>query len=247
MVVTLSILVTRIATVALTYTGLSRESAKFQARSAFTGVGFTTHESEKVVNHPIRRRILLMLMLLGNAGVITAVSSLIISFVNTSQSNALYWKIFLLVTGVLLLWLLANSKIVDRHLSQLISIFLNRYTRLNVQDYAKLLHLAGDYQVIELYVKQGDWLVGRMLGELKLPDEGVIVLGVNRPNGDYLGIPDGSTELRHGDILIVYGHADRIDSIDRRHSGVSGNIEHRQKVEATERVKRQEKQQDEKR
>ncbi|WP_419175988.1 hypothetical protein [Desulfosediminicola sp.] len=46
-----SILVTRIATVALTHTGLSRESARFQARSAFTGVGFTTNESEKVANH----------------------------------------------------------------------------------------------------------------------------------------------------------------------------------------------------
>lgn len=64
-VLTLSILVTRIATVALAHTGLSRESAKFQARSAFTGVGFTTNESEKVVNHPIRRRILLLRMLLG--------------------------------------------------------------------------------------------------------------------------------------------------------------------------------------
>ena len=63
-VLTLSILVTRIATVALTYTGLSRESARFQARSAFTGVGFTTNESEKVVNHPLRRKILMLLMLL---------------------------------------------------------------------------------------------------------------------------------------------------------------------------------------
>lgn len=43
-----SILITRVATVALTHTGLSRESAKFQACSAFTGVGFTTSESEKV-------------------------------------------------------------------------------------------------------------------------------------------------------------------------------------------------------
>ena len=42
LVMTLSILLTRVATVALTHTGLSRESAKFQARSAFTGVGFTT-------------------------------------------------------------------------------------------------------------------------------------------------------------------------------------------------------------
>ena len=97
-VLTLSILVTRIATVALTHTGLSRESAKFQARSAFTGVGFTTNESEKVVNHPLRRRILLALMLLGNAGVVTAVSSLILSFVNLNQSGTMLWRVVLLVT-----------------------------------------------------------------------------------------------------------------------------------------------------
>lgn len=43
-VVTLSILVTRVASKALMHTGLSRESARFQARSAFTGAGFTTSD-----------------------------------------------------------------------------------------------------------------------------------------------------------------------------------------------------------
>ena len=41
-----SLLVTRVATVALAATGLSQEAARFQARSAFSGVGFTTMESE---------------------------------------------------------------------------------------------------------------------------------------------------------------------------------------------------------
>ena len=77
--VTIAIIVTRIPTVAITHTELFRESAKFQARSVFTGVGFTTSESERVVNRPVRRRILLLLMLLCKAGIVTAVSSLIIS------------------------------------------------------------------------------------------------------------------------------------------------------------------------
>jgi len=49
LIVTLSVLVTRTAAVALTHTGLTRETARFQARSAFTGAGFTTMESEQVV------------------------------------------------------------------------------------------------------------------------------------------------------------------------------------------------------
>jgi hypothetical protein len=51
-----STLITCIASLALMHTGLSRDAARFQARSVFTGVGFTTNESEKVVNHPLRKQ-----------------------------------------------------------------------------------------------------------------------------------------------------------------------------------------------
>lgn len=243
-VLTLSILVTRIATVTLTFTGLSRESAKFQARSAFTGVGFTTSESEKAVNHPIRRRILLLLMLLGNAGVITAVSSLIISFVNTRESDSMLWNVVFLVTGIVSLWSLANSKWVDRRLSELIAKFLKRYTRLNVQDYANLLHLAGEYQITELHVEYSDWIANKALAKLKLREEGVVVLGITRENGDFIGVPDGETEIRPGDILITYGRAQNVAEIDQRRAGTKGNREHRQKVEEQERKKREEKNRD---
>ncbi|MEE4242909.1 MAG: TrkA C-terminal domain-containing protein [Desulfopila sp.] len=244
-VLTLSILVTRIATVALTYTGLSRESAKFQARSAFTGVGFTTNESEKAVNHPIRRRILLLLMLLGNAGVITAVSSLIISFVNTKESGSLLWNVVLLVTGIITLWSLANSKWVDRHLSNLIAKFLKKNTRLNVQDYANLLHLAGEYQISELHVQHSDWIANQTLAALKLREEGVVVLGITRENGDYVGVPDGRTKIQPGDILISYGRAKAVAEIDERKVGSKGNREHKKKVEEQVRKKNKEKEKDE--
>jgi Trk-type K+ transport system membrane component len=77
-VITLSILVTRVATVALTHNGLSKEVSRFQARSAFSGVGYTTREAEQLVNHPVRHRLLLLLMLMGNAGIVTAASRLIL-------------------------------------------------------------------------------------------------------------------------------------------------------------------------
>ncbi len=243
-VLTLSILVTRIATVALTYTGLSRESAKFQARSAFTGVGFTTDESEKAVNHPIRRRILMLLMLLGNAGIITAVSTLIISFVNTRESGSMAFNIILLITGIVILWSLASSSWVDRHLSIVISKFLKKFTRINVQDYAKLLHLAGEYLITELHVDGDDWLAGKHLNQARLAAEGIMVLGINRQDGDYMGVPDGETRIRAGDTLIVYGRAQSVAELDQRRMGARGNLEHWRKVEDQERIQREEKQQD---
>lgn len=241
-VLALSILVTRIATVALTHTGLSRESAKFQARSAFTGVGFTTNESEKVVNHPIRRRILLLLMLLGNAGVVTAVSSLILSFVDLNTSGqTMLWRVVWLVTGLVTLWSLATSQWMDRHLSNLVSKALKRYTNLKIQDFARLLHLSGDYQVTELQVRSDDWLAGRTLADLGLRQEGIMVLGITRNNGDYLGAPDGETEVMADDVMILYGRAGVMKDLDERKRGFSGNMAHQQRMLDQKKIERQEK------
>ena len=56
LILAISLVTTRVAALVLERTGLSREIARFQARSAFTGVGFTTAEAESVVGHPVRRR-----------------------------------------------------------------------------------------------------------------------------------------------------------------------------------------------
>jgi len=224
-VLTLSILVTRIATVALTHTGLSREVARFQARSAFTGVGFTTGESENLVNHPVRRKILLVLMLLGNVGIVTAMSSLILGFIR-SNSEGFALRIVLLATGLAVLWGLGTSQWVDQRLSRLISWALNRYTHLEAKDYASLLHLAGDYRVTDLLVEPDDWLANRTLAEIKLRDEGIAVLGIKRKSGKYLGTPGGPTKIMANDTLVLYGRASALQNLDQRRAGASGDLEH---------------------
>ncbi|EGV30815.1 TrkA-C domain protein [Thiorhodococcus drewsii AZ1] len=221
LVVTLSILVTRIAAIALRHTGLARQSARFQARSAFSGAGFTTAESEQVVNHPVRRRIVLTLMLLGNAGIVTAVSSLMLAFVGggNAEGMALWIKVVLLVTGLVLLWAFASSQWVDRLLSRIVDRALSRFTRLDVSDYEGLLHLAGDYKIVELAVEDGSWLDGQPLRALRPAEEGVMVLGIAKPNGEWLGTPGGDTVARSGDRLIVYGRTEAIRELEERRAG----------------------------
>lgn len=239
-VLTLSILVTRIAAVALTHTGLTRDTARFQARSAFTGVGFTTSESEKLVNHPVRRKILQILMLVGNAGIITAVSSLILSFIDGGDTIRLVWRVVFIVAGAVLLLSLASSKWVDRHLSNLISKALNRYTSLDVKDYAGMLRLAGEYQVTEMQVNPDAWLAEKTLQEAQLTDEGIIVLGVNRKDGTYIGAPKADTVLRPNDSLIIYGRSAAIAKLDQRGPGTEGDRDHFQSVAEQEEIQAQE-------
>jgi hypothetical protein len=232
-VLVISILVVRIATVALTLTGLSQHLARFQARSAFTGAGFTTAESEKVVQHPVRRRIIMLLMLLGNAGIVTAITSLIISFAGTDESSGGFSamaRLLILFVGLAALWMVAHSSWVDRHMSRLIAEALKRWTDLEVRDYAGLLHLTGGYVVAELTVEHDDWLTGRSLQNLKLADEGVLVLGVERADGTYIGAPRGQTVLNVDDRALLYGHQDALSNLDERRRGALGNWEHHKAV-----------------
>lgn len=91
-VVTISLLVTRIATVALVFTGVSKELARFQARSAFTGCGYSSNENEAMMQHPVRRRIVMILMFAGNVGFVTIIASGITGFVaiEKPESGAIF-------------------------------------------------------------------------------------------------------------------------------------------------------------
>jgi K+/H+ antiporter YhaU regulatory subunit KhtT len=223
-VLLVSLLITRVATLALSMTGMSKESARFQARSALSGVGFTTQEAEQVVRHPVRRRIALVLMMFGSAGVVTAVASLILSFGSGAGSGRLQ-RAGLLLAGLVALWLLSRSRHFDRALGFVIAPLLQR-VGIAERDYATLLALEGDYAVHELEVEEDDWIAGRSLADLKLRDEGVVVLGIHRRGEEYLGVPHGDAVPRPGDIVIVYGRTDRIEDLDRRRRGGAGDRAH---------------------
>ena len=154
-IVTLALLVTRIAAVALTATGLSEESARFQSRSAFTGVGYTTTEAENVVNHPVRRRIVMLLMMVGNVGIVTAVASLLMSFTGAAGPGTWFPRLTTLLGGLAILYLAIRIPVVDRGIHRFIEFVLERFSSLHPRDYARLVSLPGDYGVTELQIQPG--------------------------------------------------------------------------------------------
>jgi hypothetical protein len=212
-IVLISLLVTRVATVILVSTGMSHEAARFQAWSALSGAGFTTSESEAVVGHPFRRRVIAMLMLLGSAGLVGGVGSLALSFSGASGGQRLE-RVVVLAVGLAVLLLIARSQWVDRRLTALIGYVL-RTRGIAARDYVTLLDLDGQHTVVELEVQPGDWLADRTLAEARLRDEGVIVLGIRR-DGDFIGTPRGNQLMRAGDTLVLYGAAARLRELDDR-------------------------------
>jgi TrkA-C domain len=232
-VVSIGLAVIRIATTALVMTGMASESARFQARSAFLGVGFTTAEAESIVGHPVRRRIAMWLMWIGNAGVVTVLGSLVISFSGEGSTLA---RLATIIGGLVVLTLITRSRLVEKPLERLIQRSLHRFARLDVRDYAGLLHVKGGWTIDELKVEAGDWIAGQTLGALDLRDEGLLVLGIDRAGGDYLGTPRGRDVVQAGDTLVLYGRRQRIVELDDRRRGDAGERAHLDAVREQEQI-----------
>ncbi len=238
-IITTSIIVVRIGSVALVMTGLSKDLAVFQAQSAFSGVGFTTRESESVVRHPTRRRIIRLLMLMGNAGFTSAIAGLVLTFYGGSRED-LALRLGLVVLGLAVLWLISTSRLMDRFLTRVIRAALTRWTRLEVRDYARLLELDRGYAVAEIEVGPEDWLCNHRLSEVNLTQEGVLVLGVRRAKGNYVGAPYGQTEIMLKDVLTCYGPEKILRELPHRLAGPKGDQEHAAAVHDQEQIRAKE-------
>ena len=111
-------------------------------------------------------------------------------------------------------------------------------------NYVAILQLQGGYAVSELVVEKHDWLANKTLIDLRLPHEGVLILGIQRPGEAYRGAPTGDTEILPDDTLIVYGPVDRIGEIDQRRRGFQGDQAHLEASMTHEAVKREEAEED---
>ncbi len=223
-----STVVTKTASAWLMATGLSARNARFHARSAFTGVGFTTSEAEVVVNHPVRRRVITTLMLIGNLGVGAVVAGLVVSY-NGADGGDTAQRTALLIVGGLAIVAVARSTRIDNALVALTRRILEVGHGGSSPDRSTLVSIGGHHDVVELGVNTGDWMCGRSLDELRLKDEGVVVLGIER-DGLFVSEIDKETVVGAGDVVVVFGPRPVIEELDDRRAGVGGELAHVDRV-----------------
>jgi hypothetical protein len=108
---------------------VSTEVAHFQARRAWTGVGFATSESEHIISHPMRRRIALALILAGNAGLVTIIAIMVVGFAGEGDTSGVLARVGTLVGGPVVILLATRSRMMDTLPSRLIPAALRRFTR----------------------------------------------------------------------------------------------------------------------
>jgi lipid-A-disaccharide synthase-like uncharacterized protein len=192
--------------VALRLTGMSVDVARFQARSAFTGAGFTTSESESVVNHPVRRRVIGLLMLLGNVGLVTVMATFIVSFLATENSmDAMSAQLFWLLGAIALLWFIALNSFADRVMCGAIGWLLHRTTSLGQQGPTELLQVTSGYSVTEHAVLSENGLQDSTVSDLHSGQWRFLILGIRHGDGSYSSTPVLSASLVAGDSVVLYG------------------------------------------
>jgi TrkA family protein len=220
-IVAIALLIVRIGATALMMTGLSRDVAEFQAISCFFGVGFTTNEAEMIVGHPTRRRIAQHLIISGNIGLTGALGTVIMTLtkdepewindrIPDALENSFFLKLGLILIAILIIGGIFRLKIVKRILERLIQASLKKFHNVRAIDYETVLRSSDGYAVIQFEIECGHPMIGRTLAGVMLGSKGVLVLGIKRAIGEYIGAPHATTEILEKDVLTVYGQEDAI-------------------------------------
>jgi len=190
-------------------TGLEYSKARFQVISILTHTGFTTRESELIVQHPLRRRLASILMIISYIIQVALISVLIDMFMKRT-SEALN---VLVILGVVLVFIIfaTRNKYISGKIDRLIERMLLKriMKRIKRRPVDKVLKISPEYGIYDIIIDDKSPLRGVSLKEAQLPSHYIHVLKIDR-GAAVIDFPDASVVIQQGDRLIVYG---RIESI----------------------------------
>ncbi len=124
---TVTTTIVRIAGLVLEHSGIPRHVARLQAVSALTGAGFTTSESELLLQTPERRHVLVALMVTGSIGLGSLIATVVVGAFGVSTSmTGLLGQFGAVVAALVYLRYVLLTPWADRLICSLASRWLSR-------------------------------------------------------------------------------------------------------------------------
>lgn len=203
----LFLLIVEIITVLFKLTGLSEDKSRFQVISLLTGAGFTTREAELVTQHPTRRKLAQILMVLGYVGFLTGISFLVDIVKHSISIKSLSILIIFFVS----IWIILRERVFIQFLDKFIEkIILKNYCRhKSPNKMYKLITRAKGYGVYNLLIDENSGLVGVSLKDSNLKPHNIIILNIDKGN-QFIGFPKRDYILEKDDNILLYGKVDEI-------------------------------------
>lgn len=210
LIFSLIFLVVEVATVMLKLTGLDKDTARFQAISILTAIGYTTSESELVAKHPVRRKIAMFLMILGPI-TLAFIISIIVRLLSSGFNGT---RDFLFaVTALLVLYMLFRNPIIVSLFDRLLEKQLAKRPSLRKRTVEEIMHLDDHFTIAEVELANPRVpFIDKSLKETRLRDRGILVLSIRR-KGNVIHAPRGVNDLRLEDKLLVYGRSEDISQL----------------------------------
>ena len=212
--IVVSFIIVRIGGFALQLTGIEPDVARFQALSAFTGTGFTTREAERVVGHKVRRRIVTVLIILGNAGLVTIIATLVASFTQVSGYMWFFIRLAIIIGGIFLFYrLIMRVKMGQRILDWLQRPIIERIFG-EAPAVEEIFSVGKDWAISLVMVKGSSNSVGLSVAEITA-ERDMELLAIDRA-GAHLARPGAGETVAAGDRLLVYASREAVKGVLRQ-------------------------------
>ena len=202
--------------VAFKLTGLATNKIKFQVASLFTGSGFTTNESEIIVNDERRRKIAVACMYTGHifsvaimglvTNVIISVATLQYNNTNIMESPLWYFIVFYVSLGLFLLVLFLKIPPINRKFQAMLEkMAINMSKKNRNTNIITVLDLYGKNAIAEVILNNiPEFANETTLFEMQLTKKYFInVLSIKR--GKRIVEVTKDTMFVKGDVLVLYG------------------------------------------
>ena len=216
--------------VAFKLTGLATNKIKFQVASLFTGSGFTTNESEIIVDDERRRRIAITCMYTGHIfsvvfmGLLTNVLISIATLQNSTATETKFWYyiVFYVSLGLFVIVLFLKIPPINRRFQAMLEKFaINTSSKKKNTNIITVLDLYGKNAIAEVVLNNiPEFAEEKPLVEMELTKKYFInVLSIKRGNRIIEVTKD--TMFNKRDVLVIYGSkrdikSAFIDSINKK-------------------------------
>ena len=173
-----------------------------------TAVGYTTKESESILNNSVRRRLAQIVILLGY----TSSATLISLFVNLYSHKVTIQETYTVGAYFLVVLLITRLRFLKRVFDKLIEDIADRYlNRTGENKIHTLGHFNGNI-LAELTVLHSLPVLKKTLAESKLKDDNIQILNIEH-NGEHISNPTGTDVINIEDKILVYGNEKNIRQI----------------------------------
>ncbi|WP_233129841.1 TrkA C-terminal domain-containing protein [Domibacillus epiphyticus] len=199
-------LVIEVSVILFYITGLKKPVSRYQVISMLTGTGFTTDESQLIIDHPIRRRISAFLILFGAFSL-----AVVISAMTNMLSDDLRLKELLVINTVLAIVLLIGKiPILQNKLRDKFDYELHKNLDISELPIKDALYLDENDVVTEVAIEENSKLVGKKVVDLFKNEEDITLLFIKRGEINIRNTMHNES-IQAGDDLFLYGNKEEIE------------------------------------